>query len=498
MIFKLSPQKKNHKDQESSVSPIKEGGKSDRIKGLSKVKAVEQKKPMNLAIGGETPEFFSTLLLDWGQTHGRTGLPWQCKEPYKVWLSEIMLQQTQVETVKGYYARFLKTLPDVKSLAEAPEETVLELWAGLGYYQRARNLQSAAKMVMSDFDGEFPQTTDDLIKLPGIGPSTAAAIASICFEKVTPILDGNVQRVIGRVLGLKEDLAGSAGQKVYWAKARALMAPIQETQTQLYTQSIMDMGATVCLPKSPKCESCPLSSICVAFSLEQQDKYPVKTKKKKERPFKNAHWHIIHDGTHVLVLKNEEEKGVWRQMWTFPVREYEPFMITTSLDSSSQQADASISVPLSPPKKRKTQKDSNQISKDQSLKEAQDPDTPILEIPNTPQEGIISHRLTASSFGLAQSVLIKGHLKHVFSHYDLYLSVSNERVSTQELDDVLSRHAHGKKVLWETVPNMAIPQPMHWALGLVSPSAPAIDSQTVVSEAGQKQKKKVKNRAIKK
>src|SRR5215217_2495304 len=193
------------------------------------------------------PEGFATHVVHWQRTQGRHTLPWQnTREPYRVWLSEIMLQQTQVAAVLGYYERFLTRFPDVQGLAQAPLDDVLALWSGLGYYSRARNLHQCARDVVRLHGGEFPRTAGLLATLPGIGPSTAAAISSFCFGERAAILDGNVKRVLTRVLAFGDDLSSGANERILWNHARELL-PARELQENMprYTQGIMDVGATV-------------------------------------------------------------------------------------------------------------------------------------------------------------------------------------------------------------------------------------------------------------
>ncbi|HSV44995.1 MAG TPA: A/G-specific adenine glycosylase, partial [Ramlibacter sp.] len=192
---------------------------------------------------------FSARLVRWQQAHGRHGLPWQgTRDPYRVWLSEIMLQQTQVSAVLGYYDRFLERFPGVASLAAAPLDAVLGLWSGLGYYSRARNLHRCAQLVVSQHGGSFPAEAVQLQALPGIGRSTAAAIAAFCFGERVSILDGNVRRVLTRLLAFESDLAQAASERVLLAQAQALV-PRQAARMPAYTQGLMDLGATVCLPR---------------------------------------------------------------------------------------------------------------------------------------------------------------------------------------------------------------------------------------------------------
>lgn len=226
---------------------------------------------------------WSRRLLHWQAKHGRHDLPWQnTRDPYRVWLSEIMLQQTQVTTVLGYYERFLGHFPDVRQLAATGVDDVLALWSGLGYYSRARNLHACAVQIARQHGGEFPRSAHELEKLPGIGRSTAAAIASICFGERVAILDGNVRRVLTRALGFAGDLAQSANERKLWELADTLLPQKNLVETMpRYTQAVMDLGATVCLPKNPNCEACPVAELCVAKRESRPEAYPVKTRKLK-------------------------------------------------------------------------------------------------------------------------------------------------------------------------------------------------------------------------
>ena len=202
-------------------------------------------------------------VLRWRQQFGRQGLPWQdIRDPYRVWLSEIMLQQTQVATVLDYYARFLQRFPTLAELADAPLDDVLALWSGLGYYSRARNLHRCAQVVQHEHGGIFPRSSEALAQLPGIGRSTAAAIAAFCFGERVAILDGNVKRVLGRALGFDADLSRSANEQALWRLVQAL---VPEQGVEHYTQGLMDLGATLCTARKPACERCPLATLCVAF-----------------------------------------------------------------------------------------------------------------------------------------------------------------------------------------------------------------------------------------
>lgn len=224
---------------------------------------------------------FASRLLDWQAEHGRSGLPWQnTQDPYRVWLSEIMLQQTQVSTVKAYYAKFLERCPTVAHLAAADHDEVMALWAGLGYYTRARNLHACAKAVVALHGGHFPSMAEQLQTLPGIGRSTAAAIASFCFGERVAILDGNVKRVLVRVFAFEHDIALAKNDKLLWQMATDLL-PTKNLSVQMprYTQAIMDLGATVCTPKQPDCVACPMQSFCQAKAQSRVHELPLKVKK---------------------------------------------------------------------------------------------------------------------------------------------------------------------------------------------------------------------------
>jgi A/G-specific adenine glycosylase len=261
------------------------------------------------------PEF-SARLIDWQRSHGRHRLPWQnTRDPYRVWLSEIMLQQTQVATVLGYYERFLQRFPDVAALAAAPLDDVLALWSGLGYYSRARNLHRCAQQVMQQHGGAFPRSSAELAQLPGIGRSTAAAIAAFCFGERVAILDGNVKRVLARVLAFDGDLARPAGERALWAHADALL-PERGRGIEAYTQGLMDLGATVCLARDPSCLLCPVQPLCAAARAHTQSRYPVKSRKlvrgRREHVWLWLCWRER------LWLAQRPDSGVWAGLWSLP------------------------------------------------------------------------------------------------------------------------------------------------------------------------------------
>ncbi|MDH4390483.1 MAG: A/G-specific adenine glycosylase [Aquabacterium sp.] len=259
------------------------------------------------------PPLASTLVA-WQRQHGRHSLPWVgSRDPYRVWLSEIMLQQTQVSVVLDYYQRFLAHFPDVAALAAASQDDVLALWSGLGYYSRARNLHRCAQAVVADHGGCFPATSAALASLPGIGRSTAAAIAAFCFGERCAILDGNVKRVLGRALGFAGDLAQARQEKALWQLAEALLP---ETGIEAYTQGLMDLGASLCSQRKPACDACPLAGLCVARAEGRPEAYPVKTRKLKRGA--RAHLLLWLDWGDRVWLVQRPQAGVWAGLWSLP------------------------------------------------------------------------------------------------------------------------------------------------------------------------------------
>jgi A/G-specific adenine glycosylase len=247
--------------------------------------------------------------------HGRHDLPWQgTRDPYRVWLSEIMLQQTQVKAVLGHYARFVARFPDVGVLAAAPVGDVLAAWSGLGYYSRARNLHRAAQVVVAENGGEFPRTSEALARLPGIGRSTAAAIAAFCFGEPAAILDGNVKRVLARVLAFDRDLADPRAERALWDAATALLPAAADVAA--YTQGMMDVGATLCRVRTPHCLLCPASAVCAAAQAGAQERYPLKSRRaarsRKDTVWLELRW--IDD----VFLVEREATGVWAGLWSLP------------------------------------------------------------------------------------------------------------------------------------------------------------------------------------
>jgi len=262
-----------------------------------------------------TQNAFADAVLNWFDEHGRKDLPWQHDiTPYRVWISEIMLQQTQVTTVIPYFDRFMKRFPDVKKLAKAPVDDVLHHWSGLGYYARARNLHKAAITVVKEFNGEFPSTVDELAELPGIGRSTAGAIVSIAFKKRAAILDGNVKRVLARYHGIDGWPGIAQVQDTLWQHAEA-HTPTKRVAD--YSQAMMDLGATLCTRSRPKCARCPLQIDCVALAEEKPEKYPGK-KPKKTLPEKAVRMLLLENPDGAIWLEQRPPQGIWGGLWSLP------------------------------------------------------------------------------------------------------------------------------------------------------------------------------------
>jgi A/G-specific adenine glycosylase len=259
---------------------------------------------------------FALRLVFWQKEYGRHGLPWQTREPYQVWLSEIMLQQTQVSTVLNYYPRFVAAFPDVQALAAADEDEVLGLWQGLGYYRRARNLHKAAKQVVSQFSGQFPHNRLQLQSLCGVGRSTAAAIAAFCFNARETILDGNVKRVLCRVFALDGHPTNKTFEQLLWRTAESLL-PEDAADMPAYIQGLMDLGATVCKRTNPICATCPMSDICLARAQNRISELP---RKKTATTVKNLvlFWLIIRNAEGALFLHKRNAKGIWGGLWCVP------------------------------------------------------------------------------------------------------------------------------------------------------------------------------------
>ena len=272
--------------------------------------------PRGNALGGSSAPVepvFARRVIDWQSRHGRHHLPWQdTRDAYRIWLSEIMLQQTQVSTVLPYFARFLGRFPHVAALAAAPLDDVLAEWSGLGYYSRARNLHRCAQAVVAEHGGRFPVDSVTLATLPGIGRSTAAAIAVFSRGERVAILDGNVKRVLARSLGFGQDLAQQEHQRALWSLAEDLLPA---AQIEAYTQGLMDLGATCCTLRQPACDNCPLGGTCVARAQGEPTAYPIKSRRLKRHRLHNWLLWLMHVDRVWLVQR--PATGVWAGLWSF-------------------------------------------------------------------------------------------------------------------------------------------------------------------------------------
>ena len=275
--------------------------------------------------------FISSQLIDWFESHKRD-LPWRgINDPYKIWISEIILQQTRVNQGWDYYTRFIERFPDVKTLADAEEVEVLKYWQGLGYYSRARNLHAAARMIMEQFDGKFPEDYDSVLKLKGIGEYTAAAIVSFAWNKPYPVVDGNVFRFISRLLGINEPIDTGTGKKLFTQIVGKLMNP---KHAGAFNQAIMEFGALQCVPVSPECNVCPFAEKCYAYNSNQITNFPVKQNKVK---IKTRYFHYFHirfqDYTY---LNKRTGRDIWQNLYEFPCIESEEPLSFEQLQQTEQ------------------------------------------------------------------------------------------------------------------------------------------------------------------
>ncbi len=272
---------------------------------------------------------FSRPLLRWYAAN-RRDLPWRkTKDPYKIWLSEIILQQTRVNQGLPYYLKFVKKFPDVHSLARAELRTVLKLWQGLGYYSRARNLHTAARFIVKDLNGKFPSSYSELINLKGVGQYTASAISSIAFNEKRVVVDGNVERVLSRYFGIKENIHSPGGKKNFYALATELMARHSPSE---FNQAMMEFGALQCVPVSPSCSLCPLRANCVAYASNKVSKFPVKKVKPKIRN-RYFDYFIISEGNTVY-LRKRTTSDIWKSLYDFPLVESNKHLPLTQLIKS--------------------------------------------------------------------------------------------------------------------------------------------------------------------
>ena len=269
-----------------------------------------------------TPDFhgLSQNLINWYSREKRD-LPWrQSKDPYRIWLSEIILQQTRVAQGLPYYENFIHEYPTVHDLADAEESKVLRTWQGLGYYSRARNLHKTAKIISKELSGSFPNNYEGLIKLPGVGPYTAAAIASLAFNEAVPVLDGNVFRLMARLFGLDHDIANQSNRKYFMEVLEQL---VPQDQPGDFNQAMMEMGALMCTPRNPSCDQCPVREACYAFAHKQQEQLPVKLKKVKVTQ-KQFHYVVFEYGG-TFGLKERTGSGIWQGLFDFLLFEGDSF-----------------------------------------------------------------------------------------------------------------------------------------------------------------------------
>ncbi len=260
---------------------------------------------------------YQSRLLNWYDQNHRK-LPWrETNDPYKIWISEIMLQQTQVNTVIDYYNRFIKAYPDVYSLSRAEEDDVFKLWEGLGYYSRAKNMMLCAREIVDKHHGEFPGKYQDALALSGVGPYTVGAVLSIAYNMSFPAVDGNVMRVISRQFNIGEDISQPGTRKTFEEKVKTLLPEDRRS----FNQALMELGAVICLPQNPKCEICPVHDLCLANELHIQQSLPVKTKKTKKIKQTMALAYVKHQDTILLVRRPKE--GLMGNLWGFPIIESE-------------------------------------------------------------------------------------------------------------------------------------------------------------------------------
>lgn len=272
---------------------------------------------MEVAVEYQYTQQFRQSLVEWFKNEQRD-LPWRnTKEPYKIWVSEVMLQQTRVDTVIPYYNRFMEKYPTAESLAYAPQEELLKMWEGLGYYSRARNLQAGVKEVVETYGSVVPNNRTDISKLKGVGPYTAGAILSIAYGKPEHAVDGNVMRVLSRVLNIDADIALPKTKKIF---EDAVMMLIDPNNTSAFNQGLMELGALICTPTSPKCLLCPVRDYCTAFHEGDPASLPVKTKKTK---MKNLDFdvYVVRDNEGRFLLEKRPEEGLLANMWQFPMVE---------------------------------------------------------------------------------------------------------------------------------------------------------------------------------
>jgi A/G-specific adenine glycosylase len=272
---------------------------------------------MNKAIQKPAKSKFAHLLLKWNKDKNNRQMPWKGeKDPYKIWLSEIILQQTRVEQGLNYYNKFVKTFPDIHQLAKAPDSKVFKLWEGLGYYTRCRNLLATARYISKERSGKFPSTYEEIKAMKGIGPYTAAAISSFAFNLPHAVVDGNVFRVLARVFGINKPIDTTTGKKLFAALADELL---DKKKPGLYNQAIMDFGAVICKPALPLCSSCVFKKQCIAFLGNKINELPVKEKKIKIR--KRWFYYMVLEFKNQVAIRQRTEKDIWKDLFEYPLIE---------------------------------------------------------------------------------------------------------------------------------------------------------------------------------
>ncbi|MGM8910775.1 A/G-specific adenine glycosylase [Psychrobacter sp. 1U1] len=369
---------------------------------------------------------FAPHLLDWFEINGRHDLPWQQHQtdtpnPYVVWLSEVMLQQTQVTTVLPYFARFMKSFPTVQDLAAADWDTIAEHWAGLGYYARARNLHKGAKQLVDIINetGEFPQTLAGWEAISGVGPSTAGAIMAMGLHRYGVICDGNVKRVLTRWAAIDGDITKSATTKELWALAERLTP---RESSGLFAQAMMDMGATLCTRSKPACLLCPLQDDCLAHAQGRETDYPVKAKK-QPKPSKFSNALLIKDAGGNILWLQRPDNGIWGGLWSLPLQFVEKIEGKASVKTTGKKQVANDA------------KQSN-VSSDSRSKEK------IYEAEFTTAEQIINEWLAENDLvteSVSNSLLNDAPIKHSLTHFHWYLQPQSLVIDTKQMADLKNK-----------------------------------------------------------